>query len=357
MSEASDRESSNVQTQGDANVYPSPPQRSRLFSLPLGLLLAVGILIVCLFASVGLGVADIDPQTVYQALTDFDGSTNQLIIRTVRLPRSITALLVGAAVAVAGAMMQGLTRNPLADPGILGINAGAALAVVGSVFWLGTTSLSVYAGFALLGAGIAAVTVYALGSLGRGGLTALNLTIAGAAFTALVSSITTGILILSQRTLEEIRFWLAGSVAGRDVELVMQVLPYLVVGMGLALLLGKQLTTLSLGEDIAQGLGQNTLWIKVAAAVSIVLLAGGSVAIAGPIGFIGLIIPHMVRFWVGVDYRWILPYAAIAGAILLLVADIGARLVIQPQELPVGLVMPLLGAPFFIYLTRWQVKR
>lgn len=337
------------------------PARRQLLQSPvplgLGLVLGIGLLFVCFMASVGLGVANISPETVYQSLTAFDGSTDQLIIRTVRIPRSITALLVGSAVAVAGAIMQGLTRNPLADPGILGINAGAALAVVGSVFWLGTTSLRVYAGFALLGAAIAAITVYALGSLGRGGLTPLNLTIAGAAFQALVTSLTTGILILSQRTLEEIRFWLAGSVAGRDLDLVVQVLPYLAVGMVIALVMGKQLTTLSLGEDIAQGLGQKTAWIKVTAAVSIILLAGGSVAIAGPISFIGLIVPHMVRFWVGVDYRWILPYAAIAGAILLLVADIGARLIIQPQELPVGLVMPLLGAPFFIYLTRWQVKR
>ncbi|KAI9135033.1 iron ABC transporter permease [Acaryochloris sp. CCMEE 5410] len=337
------------------------PARRQLLQSPiplgLGLVLGIGLLLVCFMASVGLGVADISLKTVYQALTDFDGSTDQLIIRTVRIPRSLTALLVGSAVAMAGAIMQGLTRNPLADPGILGINSGAALAVVGSVFWLGTTSLKVYAGFALLGAAIAAITVYALGSLGRGGLTPLNLTIAGAAFSALVTSLTTGILILSQRTLEEIRFWLAGSVAGRDLDLVVQVLPYLAVGMVIALVMGKQLTTLSLGEDIAQGLGQKTTWVKGIAAVSIILLAGGSVAIAGPIGFVGLIVPHIVRFWVGVDYRWILPYAAIVGAILLLIADIGARLVIQPQELPVGLVMPLLGAPFFIYLTRWQVRR
>ncbi|WP_299402840.1 iron ABC transporter permease [Acaryochloris sp. IP29b_bin.148] len=340
---------------------PTVPARRQLSQSPvplgLGLILGIGLLCVCFMASVGLGVADISPKTVYQALIDFDGSTDQLIIRTVRIPRSITALLVGSAVAVAGAIMQGLTRNPLADPGILGINAGAALAVVGSVFWLGTTSLSVYAGFALLGAGISAVTVYALGSLGPGGLTPLNLTIAGAAFQMFVSSVTLGLLILSQRTLEEIRFWIAGSVAGRDLSLVGQVLPYLAVGLVIALVMGKQLTTLSLGEDIAQGLGQKTTWVKGIAAVSIVLLAGGSVAIAGPIGFVGLIVPHIVRFWVGVDYRWILPYAAIVGAILLLIADIGARLVIQPQELPVGLVMPLLGAPFFIYLTRWQVRR
>ncbi len=325
--------------------------------LATGILVSCLLLLGCFVASIALGVADIGLGEVYQALTVPNGSTEHLIIRTVRVPRSLTALLVGSAVAVAGAIMQGLTRNPLADPGILGINAGAAFAVVMAVFWLDAASLSVYAGFAMVGAAIAAITVYSLGSLGRGGLTPLNLTIAGAALTALVSSLTTGILILSQRTLEEIRFWLAGSVAGRDMELVGQVLPYLAVGLLLGLALGKQLTTLSLGEAIAQGLGQNTLWIKGIAAVSVVLLAGGSVAIAGPIGFVGLIVPHIVRFWAGADYRWILPYSAIVGAILLLLADIGARLIIQPQELPVGVVMPLLGAPFFIQLTRLQVRR
>ena len=325
--------------------------------LGAGLFLGIILLLGCFIASVALGVADIGLGEVYQALVAPDGSTAHLIIRTVRVPRSLTALLVGAAVAIAGAIMQGLTRNPLADPGILGINAGAAFAVVMAVFWLDAASLSVYAGFAMIGAAITAITVYSLGSLGRGGLTPLNLTIAGAALTALVSSLTTGILILSQRTLEEIRFWLAGSVAGRDIELVIQVSPYLAVGLLLGLAIGKQLTTLSLGEDVAQGLGQNTLWVKGIAAVSVVLLAGGSVAIAGPIGFVGLIVPHIVRFWAGADYRWILPYSAIIGAVLLLLADIGARLIIQPQELPVGIVMPLLGAPFFVYLVRSQVRR
>ncbi len=317
----------------------------------------MSLLVGCFVASIALGVAEIGAGDILQALLHSDGSTEHLIIRTVRVPRSLTALLVGAAVAVAGAIMQGLTRNPLADPGILGINAGAALAVVMSVFWLNVSSLSLYAGFALIGAAIAAITVYGLGSLGRGGLTPLNLTIAGAALTALVSSLTTAVLILSQRTLEEIRFWLVGSVAGRDMELLLQVLPYLVTGLVLGLTMGKQLTTLSLGESVAQGLGQKTTWVRALAAISVVLLAGGSVAIAGPIGFIGLIVPHIVRFWTGADYRWILPYAALAGAILLLLADIGARLIIQPQELPVGIVMPLLGAPFFIYLTRTRVRR
>lgn len=308
-------------------------------------------------ASITFGAADIRLSTVFAALTAFDGSTDHLIIRTVRMPRSLIAMLVGAALAVAGALMQGLTRNPLADPAILGLESGAALAVVVAVFLFGTSSLSAYAGFAFLGAGVAAVVVYLLGSLGRGGLTPLNLTVAGAALTYLLSSLTTAILILSQRTLDEIRFWLAGSVAGRDFTLFLQVLPYMVVGLVVAFALGRQITTLNLGEDVAKGLGQRTAWVKATAAVSVVLLAGSSVAIAGPIGFIGLVVPHIVRFFTGVDYRWILPYAAVVGAILLLVADIGGRLLIAPQELPVGVMTAIVGAPFFIYLARSKVKR
>ncbi len=326
-------------------------------SLKLGIFLSLFILGVCFVISVISGVAETTPVTAYKALTASDGSFEHLIIRTVRVPRSLTALLVGAAVAVAGATMQGVTRNPLADPGILGINAGASLAVVVAVWILGNSSLSVYASFALGGAAMAAIAVYGLASLAQGGLTPLNLTLAGAALTALMTSLTAGILIVSQRSLEDIRFWLAGSVAGRDIDLVLQVLPYLGIGLLLALMLGRQLTALNLGEDIARGLGQNTTWVKVIAAASIVFLAGGSVAIAGPISFVGLVIPHIVRLWVGMDYRWILPYAAVFGAILLLIADIGARLTIQPQELPVGIVTSLIGGPVFIYLIRGQLKR
>lgn len=325
--------------------------------LPLGLLLGLVALALCLLASIGLGAADIRPGTAWAALVAFDGSTEHLIIRTVRVPRALIAAAVGASLAVAGALMQGLTRNPLASPGILGVNAGAALAVVGAVFLLKTGSLALYAWFAFAGAGLAAAAVYLLGSIGRGGPTPLKLTVAGAALTALLSSLTTAVLILSQRTLDEIRFWLAGSVAGRDLSLFLQVAPYPAVGLVVALLLGRQITTLGLGEDVAKGLGQRTAWVKAAAACCVVLLAGGAVAVAGPIGFVGLVVPHVVRFFVGVDYRWILPYAALLGAILLLLADVGARLVIKPQELPVGVMTALLGAPFFIYLAWWKVRR
>ncbi len=314
-------------------------------------------LVICLIASIALGAIALPLPTIYAAFTAFDGSSEHLIVRSVRLPRTLIALTVGAALAVAGAIMQGITHNPLAAPDILGIEPGATLAVVVAVCFFSDASLSVYAGLGFLGAGVAAVIVYLLGSLGRGGLTPLNLTVAGAALTAFLVSLTTGLLVLNQRTLEEILFWLAGSVAGRDVQVLFQVLPYMVLGLFLALGLSKQLTTLALGEDVAQGLGQQTVWVKVTAAVSIVLLSGGAVAVAGPIGFIGLVVPHIVRFLVGVDYRWIIPYAAIAGAILLLLADIAARLVIQPQELPVGIMTALVGAPFFIHLARRRVKQ
>ncbi len=327
--------------------------RSRLL---VGLVLGLLLLLVCSLASIALGAIEIPLQTIYAAFTHFNGSSEHLIVRTVRLPRTLVCLTVGAALAVAGAIMQGLTHNPLAAPEILGIDAGAALAVVMVVCFFNDTSLSVYAG-AFMGAGIAALIVYLLGSLGRNGLTPLKLTVAGAALTEFLFSLTLGILVLNQRTLEEVRFWLAGSVAGRDFNLLLQVLPYIAVGLLLALILSKQLTTLALGEDVAKGLGQQTALVKVLAAVSIVLLSGSSVAVAGPIGFIGLVVPHVVRFLVGVDYRWILPYAALAGAILLLLADISARLIIQPQELPVGIMTALVGAPFFIYLARRRVHK
>ncbi|NEQ20630.1 MAG: iron ABC transporter permease [Microcoleus sp. SIO2G3] len=302
------------------------------------------------------GAADITPNAVWKALFAFDGSTNHLIITTVRLPRALIALTVGAALAVAGALMQGLTRNALADPGILGISAGAAFAVVFTTSFLGSASIQAYTWMAFAGGAVAAVTVYALGSVGRSGMTPLKLVLAGAVLAYLLSALTTGILILNQRTLEEVRFWLAGSVAGRDLNILLQVLPYMVIGLILAFSMGKQITALTLGEDVAKGLGLQVGWVKAIAAVVVVLLAGSAVAVAGPIGFVGLIIPHIVRFWVGVDYRWILPYAAIWGATLLSLADLAARLVIRPQELPVGIMTALVGAPFFIHLARLKVR-
>lgn len=327
-------------------------------ALVAGIFVLLGALGFAAMSSIAFGAADITLPTVLQAVFAFDAdNTQHLIVRTLRVPRAVIAVMVGASLAVAGGVMQGWTRNPLADTGILGIETGAALGVVAGVFFLKIGSLSAYALFAFAGATATAAAVYALGSVGRSGPTPLKLTIAGAALTALLASLTTGILIFNQRTLEEVRFWLAGSVAGRDIELLLQAAPYLLIGLVIALALGRQITALSLGDDVAKGLGQKTGWVKGLSALAVVLLAGASVAVAGPIGFVGLVIPHMVRFVVGVDYRWVLPYSALCGAIFLLLCDVAARLVARPAEMPVGIMTALIGGPFFIWLVRWRVKR
>jgi len=333
--------------------------KSQNSSIPLIILLIVVTVILCLsfLASLTFGVADIHWQDLPKAFTAFDGSTSHLIITTIRLPRAIIALLVGAGLGMAGSLMQGITRNPLADPSILGINSGAVLAVVVTTFVLNESSLNILAIFAFLGATISSIAVYFFASLSKNGLSPLSLTLAGSAITVFCSSLTSGILILNQRTLDEIRFWLAGSIAGRDIELIKQILPYFVIGLILALILARQITILSLGEETAKGLGQNTLLIKIGAMIAVILLAGASVSLAGPIGFIGLIMPHLVRLLVGNDYRWILPFSMLGGAILLLNADIVSRLILKPQEVPVGLILPILGAPFFIYLIQKRITR
>ena len=278
-------------------VTPSLHALRRRQVLPMGLLAGVGLLILAMLSSIAFGAAEISPADVWAALFAFDpDSTNHLVIRTLRVPRAMVAALVGGSLAVAGALMQGLMRNPMADPGILGINAGAALGVVAAVTFLQVGSLTHYALFALLGASITALVVYGMGSMGYAGATPLKLTIAGVALTALLSSLTTGMLIFNQRTLEEVRFWLAGSLVGRDLTMLTQAAPFLFGGLILASLLGRQITALALGEDVAKGLGQRTGTVKALAALAIVLLASGAVAIAGPIAFVGLMIPHMVRF-------------------------------------------------------------
>jgi iron complex transport system permease protein len=312
----------------------------------IGVLLALGLL------SLALGSATISPQTVWAALVEFDGSAEHIIIRSLRIPRAFIAVAVGVALAVSGSLMQGLTRNPLASPGILGVNAGAALAVVASVYLLPALSVAMQPWFAFAGAAVAAAAVYGLGSLGQGRGTAVALVIAGAAITALLTSLTTAILIFDQQTLDRLRFWLAGSVAGGDLDTLLGVAPYLAAGLVLALVLAPSVSVLSLGDEVAAGLGQSVLTVRLFAALAVVLLSGGAVAIAGPIGFVGLVVPHVARALVGHDYRWLLPYAGVLGGLLMLVADVAARLVIRPSELPVGVMTALLGGPFFVYVAR-----
>ncbi|GAA3637405.1 FecCD family ABC transporter permease [Microlunatus ginsengisoli] len=318
-----------------------------------GLFGAAAALLVLCFLSLAIGTRDVPLHTVWQALTDYDpASTDQIVVVELRVPRTILGLLVGAALGLAGAVMQGVTRNPLADPGILGVNAGAALFVVLAISFLGVGSILGYVWFAFLGAAIASVVVYSIASLGRDGATPVKLALAGAALSAAFSSVTTAFLLLDQATFDQFRFWQVGSLSGRDMSVVVRVAPFLLVGCALALLLGRVLNTLSLGEDVARGLGANVAFSRAVSALAVVLLCGAATAACGPIGFIGLTIPHVARMIVGPDYRWALPYSMLLAPILLLAADIIGRVVARPGELQVAIVTAVIGAPVFIALVR-----
>ncbi|MBP1991946.1 iron complex transport system permease protein [Paenibacillus eucommiae] len=322
----------------------------KLRFIGLGFLLV--LVIMAIVASIIFGIVHIPSGSVLDAFTSYDGSREQLIIRTVRLPRALIAAMVGSALAVAGCLMQALSRNALAGPELFGVNYGAALAAVLALYIFGSTSLTVFAWAALIGAAVAGAAVFLLSSVGREPLTSVKLVLAGATLNLLLASLTQGILILNEQTLDTMRFWLAGSLTGRDLSLFTQLFPYMLAGLLLAFFMGKHMNIISLGDEMAQGLGQRVFFIKVLCIGAIVLLAGSAVAIAGPIGFVGLAVPHMARFVVGINYRWIIPYAALIGALLLLVADIGARFVLPSQEVPVGVVTAFFGAPFLIVLAQ-----
>jgi iron complex transport system permease protein len=318
-----------------------------------GLALAVGVLVVAVFASIAYGARPIPASTVWDALWHFDPRVDdQLVVRDLRLPRTIVGLGVGAALGLAGAVMQGVTRNPLADPAILGIESGAALAVVVGIYTFGISSLTGYVWFGFAGAAAAAFVVYVIGSMGRGGGTPVKLALAGAALTALLSSLTSAILLLDVDTLAQFRFWIVGSLAGRDAGIAADVLPFLAVGAVLALTSARSLNTLAMGDDVALSLGQNVQLARALSGFSVVILCGAATAAAGPIGFVGLTVPHIARAIVGPDYRWILPWSLVLGPTLLLGADVLARLVVRPEELQVGIVTALVGTPFFVALVR-----
>ncbi|MDQ0060582.1 FecCD family ABC transporter permease [Paenibacillus harenae] len=318
-----------------------------------GLLLGMLVLTVCFICSIAFGVANISPQTIIQSFTTYDASSQQhLIIQTARLPRALIAATVGASLAVAGALMQGITRNPLASPSIFGINAGAAFFIVISSAFFGVSGLSAFASLAFVGAAFTATLVYVLGSIGNDGLTPLKITLAGSALTAFFSSLSLGVLLTGGQTFDQVLYWFVGSVAGRDMSIYEAAAPFMLFALIGAFFLARHMNVLALGDDIAVGLGQKTIYIKLIAGILIVLLAGGSVSMAGPIAFIGIIIPHLVRYMVGIDYRWLIPYCAIYGGILLLAADIGSRYIAFPKEVPVGVMTAILGIPFFVYIAR-----
>jgi iron complex transport system permease protein len=319
----------------------------------VGLLGAVVVLGILLLLSVAVGSKPIAFGTVLDALVGYDERLeDHLIVRDLRLPRTEVALLVGVALGLSGAVMQGVARNPLADPGILGVNAGAALMVVVGIYVFGVASLYGYVWFAFAGALVASVAVYAIGSLGREGATPIKLSLAGAAITAFLASVTTAILLLDAATLDQYRFWAVGSLAGRDAEIAAQLAPFIIAGALVALACGPALNALALGDDLARGLGQRVGRARAASAAAVVLLCGAATAAAGPIGFVGLVVPHVARLICGPDYRWILPYSLVLAPILLLGADVLGRVLIRPAELQVGIVTAAIGAPFFVWLVR-----
>ncbi|AZV44971.1 siderophore ABC transporter permease [Peribacillus asahii] len=317
-----------------------------------GMIVALLLLLVCIGMSIVFGYTNTSVHTAYEAFTQFNDSNEHLIIQNVRLPRALIAAAVGASLAMTGILMQTLTKNPLASPDILGINAGAGFAVVLAITFMHTASLQTFTWISFLGAGFAAIAVYVISSAGHDGLTPLKITLAGAAMAALFASFTQGILTANEAELEQVLFWLAGSVQGRKLELLIAVLPYLLIGWIAAVLIAPKMNVLAMGDDVAKGLGLKLGIVKIVVVVIVILLAGGSVAVAGPIGFIGIVVPHVARKLIGTDHRWLIPFAGLLGGILLLVADIGARYIIMPREVPVGVITAFIGTPFFIYIAR-----
>ncbi|WP_285244369.1 iron ABC transporter permease [Pseudarthrobacter sp. fls2-241-R2A-127] len=313
---------------------------------------AVVVLVLMAGASLAVGARDVPLGTVWQALAAFDPSNGDHAVVRARIPRTVLGLLAGGALGLAGAAMQGVARNPLADPGIIGVNAGAALAVVTGIYVFGVTGFSGYIWFAFLGAATAAVVVYLIASLGRDGATPVKLALAGAALSAGLSSLMNVILVSSQDTLDRFRFWQVGGIAGRDWSVLLPGLPFLAAGALIVLLGGRILNSLALGDDTARGLGQRVGPARAVTALGIVLLCGTATALAGPIGFVGLVVPHAVRFLTGPDYRWILPFSLLAAPALLLGADIIGRVVLLPGEVPAGIMTALIGAPVFVWLIR-----
>jgi iron complex transport system permease protein len=330
-----------------------PAHTGRSRTLAAGLALLVALLVLMVLASLAVGARAIPLGEVVNALFDPNATgTNATILRDLRIPRTLLGLLVGAAIGLSGAIMQGVTRNPLADPGLLGINSGAALFVVLGISILGLTTLTAYVWLGFAGAAVATVLVYAVASLGREGATPIKLALAGAAITAAFGSITTGVLMIDATTLDAFRFWQVGSLAGRGSDVLVSVAPFLIAGIVLALITGRLLDAMALGDDIARGLGQRVMLSRGIAALAWIVLAGGATAAAGPIAFVGLTVPHAARAITGPSYRWILPYSAVLAPILLLGADILGRVLAPPGELQVGIVTAALGAPLFILLVR-----
>lgn len=320
----------------------------RRLGTDVGLLVLLGASVV---ASLAFGARPVGGDDVLGALLAFDGSPDQIAVRELRLPRTVVGLVVGLALGAAGAVMQGLTRNPVADPGLVGVSAGAALGMVAGITVVGGASLLGQVWFAVAGAAVASVVVFAIvASSPRAAVTTLVL--AGAAVSATLGSISASILAVDQQTLDQYRFWSVGSLQGRDLPIALAILPLVAAGLVLAVASCPGLDALALGDDVARALGRNVALLRLVAGAAVVLLTGGAVAAAGPIAFVGLLVPHLLRPFLGARHAPLLLGCLLLAPTLLLAADVVGRLVIRPAELPVGIVLAFVGAPFLIWVVR-----
>ncbi|WP_443057971.1 FecCD family ABC transporter permease [Streptomyces sp. KLMMK] len=338
-----------------ADTGPQPPRippasRKRNAARAAGLLAATGLLLLVAVGSIAVGAKPLPLDQVWHGLFDDAHGEAGVIVREVRLPRTLLGLLAGVALGLAGAVMQALTRNPLAEPGILGVNAGAAAAVVSAITFLGVSSAGGYVWFALAGAAVVSVVVHVLG--GSRGATPVRLALAGTAATYALYGYVNSVQLMDSAALDRMRFWTVGSLASATADVIRQVLPFIAAGVLLALALARPLNAMALGDDSARALGTRPARTRVLAMAAVTLLCGAATAACGPIVFIGLIVPHLVRALTGPDQRWILPYAAVLSPVLLLGADIAGRVVARPGELQAGIVTAVVGGPVFIHLVR-----
>lgn len=318
-----------------------------------GLIVLLAMLVVL---SIVVGTRDVGADDIWAALNGQTETIGQSAI-AVRIPRMVLAIVAGGALALAGAVMQGVTRNPLADPGILGVNSGASLAVVIAVAFFGITSAEGYFWSALVGAGATTFFVYAIGSLGPGGATPLKLTLAGSATSVACVSLLVAVILPLNDIAGGIQSWLVGGVGGATFARINPVLPFFALGLVISLLSARRLNSLALGDEMAAGLGENVVLARIVASVGAVLLCAAATALCGPIIFLGLMIPHLFRLLTGVDYRWLLPLSTLGGAGFLLLADTLGRVVARPGEIEVSVIAALFGAPFFIWIVRRQKVR
>ncbi|MEV1292137.1 iron chelate uptake ABC transporter family permease subunit [Pseudonocardia sp. NPDC049635] len=330
-----------------------PPARSSLHRRrALGLVGILGAVLVAVTVSLMHGANPLSYMQVWSALRSPDGSEASLIVWTERWPRTVVAILVGAALGVAGALIQALTRNPLADPGILGVNAGAGFAATLGAGLLGLDGISQYVWFAFLGAAVTTVTVFVIGSAGGGTASPITLVLAGVALGAVLNGFSTFLTLIDADTFRAIRNWGLGSLARTGLEDTLLVAPFLLVGLLGALLLSGSLNSIALGDDLAASLGTRVGRTRVLGVVVVTLLAGGATALTGGIAFVGLMVPHVVRWFVGPDQRWIIAYSALAAPALVLVADVLGRVIARPGEIEVGILTAVIGAPVLIALVR-----